>query len=283
MKLLDGDNVLYHYFNQYLVTEDSQESQNIMKKLLRSLAIWLPINLYQKLPVILPFVVRDSRCRIAVNKVTEEWGTSNKDGYFRDDNSLIKQIPRSLKIVGTNTTYDGGKLGKNFVASHIWRNPGSTMLASADPQLNSFIPNLVWLPRQISKLTDRENSFPQKYLQRLSYSIYHGVKLESEKREFVDGIWNKISVDSSISVDGDDVRRLNFFHITNDDIEKKIRRLLNNINLIKSPQKHKKLYCSRYLPSLEKIKRSKKLELEEVLEKYATIIRQSRAENTDQT
>lgn len=147
MKLLDGDNVLYHYFNQYLVTEDSQESQNIMKKLLRSLAIWLPINLYQKLPVILPFVVRDSRCRIAVNKVTEEWGTSNKDGYFRDDNSLIKQIPRSLKIVGTNTTYDGGKLGKNFVASHIWRNPGSTMLASANPRTKFLHPKLGMAPK----------------------------------------------------------------------------------------------------------------------------------------
>jgi hypothetical protein len=223
MKLLDGDNVLYHYFKQDLVTEESPESKVIMKKLLRNLAIWLPINLYQRLPVLLPFVVRDSRCRKAVNKIAEEWGTSSADGYFRDDNTLIKSLPRSLKISGSNRTYDGCKLGKSFVASHIWRIvPDSSKLASGDPLLNSFIPNLVWLPRQISKFTDREGSFAQKYLQSLSYSIYHNVKMDSEKKKFVDNIWRRISVDTSVKTDNDDVQKLNFFHITNDDIEKRV-------------------------------------------------------------
>jgi len=274
MKLLDGDNVLYHYFKQDLVTEESPESKVIMKKLLRNLAIWLPINLYQKLPVLLPFVVRDSRCRKAVNKVAEEWSTCNANGYFRDDNTLIKSLPRSFKITGSNRTYAGCKLGKSFVTSHIWRIvPDSSKLASEDPQLNSFIPNLVWLPRQISKFTDRKGSFAQKYLQSLSYSIYHNVNMDTEKKNFVDGIWSRISVDSDIIIDGTDVEKLNFFHMTNDDIEKKVRRTLGDINLIKHPQRQKKLYCSRYLPSLEKMKPSKKLELVRVLDKYATIIK----------
>lgn len=210
MKLLDGDNVLYHYFKQDLITEESPESQALVRKLLRNLSIWLPIKIYQKLPVLLPFVVRDSRCRKAVNKIAEEWGTCNTDGYFRDDNTLIKSIPRSFKITGKNRTYNGCKLGKSFVASHIWRIvPDSSKLASEDPHLNSFILNLVWLPRQISKFTDREGSFAQKYLQTLSYSVYHDVKIDSKKRKFVDNIWNRISTDSDISIDSDDIENLN--------------------------------------------------------------------------
>jgi hypothetical protein len=181
MKLLDGDNVLYHYFKQVLNAEDA-ESRTLLRKLLNNLSIWLPVELYQKLPVLLPFVVRDPWCREAVNKTAEEWGTCNADGYFRDDNSLIKPIPRPFKIRGKSPTYNNCKLGRGFVASHLWRVVlDSSKRASEDPYLNSFIPNLTWLPRQISKFTDREGSFAQKYLQALSYAIYHDVKQIQKK------------------------------------------------------------------------------------------------------
>ena len=273
MKLLDGDNVLYHYFKQDLLGEDSLESRALMRKLLTNLSIWLPLKFYQRLPVLLPFVVRDARCRKAVNKIAEEWGTSNVDGYFRDDNTLIKSIPRSFKIASKNGTYSGGKLGRGFVTCHIWRViPDSSKLASEDPHLNSFIPNLVWLPRQISKFTDREGSFAQRYLQTLSRAIYHNVKMDSDRKQFVDNIWGRIPADPDITITKKDMGNLSFFHLTDEDVEKRVRRVLDDIALLKSPVKQKKLYCSRYLPSLETIEPSRKLRLLEILDNYAMII-----------
>ena len=49
--------------------------------------------------------------------------------------------------------------------------------------LNSFVPNLVWLPVQISKLTDREGSYAQRFLQAISCQIYKNISLPKELTE----------------------------------------------------------------------------------------------------
>ena len=41
-----------------------------------------------------------------------------------------------------------------------------------DPLAYSFVPNLVWLPSEVAKLTDRQDSFVQRYVQAISTRLY---------------------------------------------------------------------------------------------------------------
>jgi len=43
-------------------------------------------------------------------------------------------------------------MGNEFVASHVWRVVDHAEVKSRLPLLNSFVPNLVWLLVQVSKL-----------------------------------------------------------------------------------------------------------------------------------
>ena len=248
---INGNSALYYYFKD--VDEKNRSADKaLLKHLVRSLAIWLPIELYRRLPVLLPFVVRDPTCRKPNNREKiEEWGSSDKKGYFRDDNTLVKAIPRKFTISGKNTAYDRQMMGAGFVASHIWSKlDSSSGLATRDPLTNTFVPNLVWLPSQISKLSDRKGSFIQNYLQALSFSIYHGVKLEENKTEFVEKIWDSLPKPiQKIKVEKNLNEKLNFFNMGEKDIEKKANKLLRHIELIRNEQVKGKVYCHRYLPS----------------------------------
>jgi hypothetical protein len=52
----------------------------------------------------------------------------------------------------------------------VWRELVPSGHASRVRETYSFVPNLVWLASQVSKLSDREGSFVQTYLQALSWS-----------------------------------------------------------------------------------------------------------------
>ncbi len=73
----------------------------------------------------------------------------------------------------------------------MWRELDSAggILASRDPLTNSFIPNLVWLPVQVSKLTDREGSFAQRFLQALAIKIYRSLPLDPPLLPLVERAW----------------------------------------------------------------------------------------------
>jgi len=156
----------------------------LFERLLIDLSIWIPPSFCKKLPIILPYVVRDPSCRVKRETGEDEWGSANEHGFLRDDNTLIKGLVRSFDIRSpTVRSYDGFRLGRGFVASHIWRNvriKGTHMISSRHHKLNSFVPNLAWLPIQISKLTDREGSLPQRLLQAISHKIYREISLPRE-------------------------------------------------------------------------------------------------------
>jgi len=176
-----------------------------------------------------------------------------KKGYLRDDNSLIKDIFNTCPIKSPEIKqYNKHFLGKGFVASHIWREVNnSDKLASTLPFTNSFIPNLVWLPKQISKLTDREGSYAQKLLQSISYKIYR----EINEDDYTNEIWEYLpnpKIESRF-----DIEKLNFFDISDVWIEKRLKKLNNEFDSIlnvidKKESVLKKVKCSVYLPTLEK-------------------------------
>ena len=229
---VDGNNILYYYFKDELMNKGTEKNRTLLQHLIRSLSIWLPIELYSGLPVLLPFVVRDATCRKSNNKMREEWGSCDQNGNFRDDNTLVKAIPRKFTISSSIKAYNRQKMGKGFVASHIWRKLDlSSELASANPLTNTFVPNLVWLPSQVSKLTDIEDSFAQKYLQALSFSIYRNVELTEDKTEFVEQIWNNFSKPEQCMKIEQDRSKLNFFDIKKEDIKNRVDKLLLLKNL----------------------------------------------------
>ena len=162
---IDGSNVLYHYLQKDLYRKDVWFFQMFVARLVTSLGIWFRPSFYQKFPLLRPYAVRDPNCRKSSNiEKIEQWGCPNEKGYFRDDNSLLKGAPLSLKIISPlKDLYNRRCIQKGFVASHIWREidpmHSNKLLTSRDPWTYSFVPNLVWLPAQVSKLTDREGSF----------------------------------------------------------------------------------------------------------------------------
>ncbi len=199
-KLLNGDNLLYRLFQKLLASDDQMVRSAIAGEMIRSMTIWLPLDFYQNCPVILPWVVRNPKCRphkLQGIQYPDRWGAPDELGYQMDDNSLIKGIPKSLPIDGPkDSPLVGKKMGNDFVASHIWREiDGVDVLASRHPELNSFAPNLVWLPRQIAKLSDREGQMIQDLLKLASWAIYRKVKVNQNYTEVVGAIWKYLEKD----------------------------------------------------------------------------------------
>lgn len=201
-KKLDGNELLYHFFQKCWLEEDPDSAHDFIKKAIDTLGIWMHPKYYQNLPIVVPYAVRDPDCRHSGPNGADEWGTPDKNGYFRDDNSLIKGIVSSMEIKSPIKWLRGLK-GTGFTASHVWREPSdyarTKILASRRPELNSFVPNLVWLPKQIAKLTDREGSFAQHYLQKLSRYIYGDLPVESKKAKFLDPIWKSLPAPKDVN------------------------------------------------------------------------------------
>jgi len=274
---IDGDNILYHYFDKNIFRKENQFAMELLERLLGDLSIWLPHNFYRRLPIMLPYVVRDPSCRKRKKVETEEWGSANNQGFLRDDNSLIKGIVNSFIVQSQKIkSYDGLRKGKGFVASHIWRIVkirNNELISSRHHMLNSFVPNIVWLPRQIAKLTDREGSLPQKMLQAISHEIYDGIDMPKE----ILNLWNYLPQPKEYRSLEINLEELNFFEVKEKWLNRRIKGLMSEMDRIISLEetyapKMKKIKCSRYCPSLVKIPMNKRRLLNEWLVKYKEIL-----------
>lgn len=200
---VDGNHILYHYLQKQLRQSNIWLFQMLVTRLIADLAIWFSPTLYSHLPILLPHVVRDSKCRPRKKGDPDEWGFPDSQGYCRDDNSLVKSLPRALDIRSpSNPLYDRKRLSKGFVASHIWRSSDIGMDDQRCGWTNSFIPNLVWLPSQLAKLTDRAGSFAQCYLQALSYRIYRGHEVSTDLQPFVNSAWEQLPEPTGMPAQG---------------------------------------------------------------------------------
>lgn len=190
---VNGDDLLYRFFAD-LFDEDSALASELPPRMLATMGIWFPRNVYYDWPVLLPWVVRDPHCRGNRKKgIPDSWGSPNPEGFLTDDNSLIKALPKSLSVVTpTPSPLSGRRMGGEFVASHVWRKVRHQELASRLPLLNSFVPNLVWLPSQVSKLTDREGSVVQETLQTMAWQIYRHAPVAPHLKDVVEEAWNLI-------------------------------------------------------------------------------------------
>lgn len=275
---IDGQNIIYHYFQKNVLRKEDEFSKELLGRLLLDLSIWIPTSFYRRLPIILPYVVRDPSCRGRRNGKDDEWGTANSKGFLRDDNSLIKGIFRSHGVHSPKIAYyEGLKLGKGFVASHIWGRveiESVSTISSRSYILNSFVPNLVWLPVQLSKLTDREGSFAQRLLQAASHRIYRDIDTPEEISE----IWNYLNFPEEMRNISIDVSKLNYFVPTDVWMKKRVSNLISEIDNILSINRvgldrlHR-VKARRYVPTLLKIPSDRRRGLAQWLAKYRKLIK----------
>jgi hypothetical protein len=213
-KLVHGDDLLYRFFQDGF-EQRPELFRSLAQRLVRTTSIWLPLDAYERWPILLPWVVRDPTCRGNRRKgVPDEWSAPNVRGYLRDDNSLIKAIPRSLTVAGPRGSHlHGARMGSEFVASHVWRVVRHVDLASRHPLLNSFVPNLVWLPGQVAKLSDREGGIIQETLQAMSRAVFRHANVLPRLRSLVEEAWGTLP-EPEMDLEPFDPADLNWFRTT---------------------------------------------------------------------
>ena len=265
---INGENIIYHILQKRIIQSEDFDSSNppdnikfLIEQLLLGGGIWFRPATYQEIPVLLPYVVRDPKCR-KKNPATgkDSRGIANDQGLMPDDNSSIKGIPNSL-MIESNLPELRGRKGIGFVASHIWRKlQTKNILASHWERTNSFIPNLVWLPKQLSKLTDREGSYAQRFVQHISGLLYRDITLPNP---MLNNIWNELNNPNIEPVSVIDLNDLNYFEHNEKWVTKRkgcLKEELQSILYILDGKKPivTKINTSNYVPSLTTL--SKKMD-----------------------
>ena len=207
---LHGDRVLYPFLQRELVETDLWLAQLVAARLVVALGIWFHPSTYQQLPVLLPHVVRDSSARKSRGE-EEEWGSPNQEGLLRDDNSLIKNAIKSLRIESTRPGFHGASIGNGWVAAHIWQLRRDGLRATTRPETNSFLPNLVWLPTWLASMSDRPGSFVQEFLQAISASLYARLPVQPGRDQWAARAWDQFEVPSIPKSGIPHIEQLNFF------------------------------------------------------------------------
>ena len=142
------------------------------------LGIWIDPEDFKKLPIFEPIAYRDQKHQHPVDR---RGHANTETALLVDDNSYVKNYATG-KTVSSNkiSYYDGKVLKSGFWACHIWDRIGPTnRLSNTDNTLFTFIPNLVWLPKEFSRLSDIPGSPIKDILKQLSMNLYRDLKMES--------------------------------------------------------------------------------------------------------
>jgi hypothetical protein len=191
---------LYRFLAEGLALEDSETTPDapftwLIEELIVRLGVWWSPSGYARLPTMTPWCIRDRSARY--DQGPESWGAPRDDGYFRDDNSIIKKLPLPLSIItAPGHPYNGRVLsrGRGFTACHIWRLLDDGGIAGTDPWLYSFMPNLVWIPKPLAPLTDQAGSpHIQRILKRTSIAIYRDVTPTTATSRYTKHAWSRLS------------------------------------------------------------------------------------------
>lgn len=257
---IDGENIIYHILQKKIietfdVDDPPKEVKFVIEQLLLWGGVWFTPETYEQIPILRPYVIRDSSCK---NKKNYAWAEANNKGLMRDDNTSIKDIVRSLKILSPWKNFKGKKLGKGWVASHVWISMQNRTEHSCEwERANSFIPNLVWLPSQLSKLTDRDGSYAQKFIQHISYELYY-----SKINTMFSEIWAELKNPGIDPVSKFKLNDLNYFEYGTDRIKRKKTELELDIQSIvdildnHSAVVEKDIYNNRYTTTLREVSKA---------------------------
>jgi len=188
-------------FKKYLKTNFNKEVDSLTEdeivELSLKFGIWMSLDSYKNAPWIARYALRTVRDRtderISGDK-RDLWGLPSGEGYFTDDNSLIKDSYKKMSIVGKDNPYGEQIISSGFVCCHVWSN------TTKDPLLFSFIPNLIWLPKSLARFTDvlgNKSIHKVHYvLQNCSIKRFKSIKVTTGVDD-VEKVWSKLISDSS--------------------------------------------------------------------------------------
>ena len=155
------------------------------------------------------------------------------------------------------------KLGRGFTACHVWRQVrNSDALASRDPRTNSFVPNLVWLPTQLAKLSDREDSFVQGFLQSISRKVYRNVEPAEPLKIHAECAWSLLPEDrNELEIGIPDPSQLNYLVPNKKFFKYRMQRTADVVDLISSrlegSSPTRQIAKGRYFEGLSRLGRNK--------------------------
>ena len=242
-------------------------------RLLTRLSIWWPPEGLSRIPIMVPWAIRDRSARYDAGP--ESWGAPRADGYLRDDNSIIKKLPLPLKIAAPRThPYSGRRPWRGFTACHIWRILGDGAIAGADPWLYSFMPNLVWLPSQLAPLSDRHESHVQLMLQRTALSIFGEACVAPSLAPYVSYAWARLPVPSrgwALSTP-----ELAYFDVDEAFVRRRVAYLDRFVRgadeVLENGRLDRKIVCSRYTTGLPLVDRDAVTRLRDELHRYRVAV-----------
>lgn len=207
----------------------------VVQDIIAKVGVWLPLSVYYARPVLLPWAVRDLKSRPTNHpEGLNEWGAPDAGGYFRDDNSLVKGLIRTLSITG-RADYQGARLGTGFVAAHIWRvADAASVLTTRVSDLYTFAPNIVWLPSALAKRSDVEGGVVQHVAQAMAWAIYRQADTAPRNEALAASCWARLQP-SPIKIQPVDTSFLNWF-VANERFfklrEKRIREVADGIDQV---------------------------------------------------
>lgn len=269
---INGNRLFYHFLQKELFERDVWLFQMFTTRLVVALGIWLHPSIYRDLPLLVPYAVRDPHSRGNKKlRLADSWGSPNAQGYFRDDNSLVKRVPSTLRVASSSPLYSGKRIGTGFVAAHVWQRFADGARAARHPLTYSFVPNLVWLPSEVAALTDRHESFVQTYMQAIAVKIYRSEDVQDPFRPIVDEAWNLLPMPTGVPEQGlPSLDELNFFQPTETWLRmrlKKIRVVSDALSaVLDGTPLAGKVISDRYSTGLNKMGRREAKELKHHLE-----------------
>ena len=255
--IVDGQNIVYHIIQKKIIqTFDVDDPPSEVKFMIEQLllwgGVWFTPKTYEQIPILRPYVIRNSSCRNKDPK-KDTWAQSNSKGLMQDDNTSIKDIPKSLPIISGWKEVKGKKIGLHWVASHVWMSMQTRDEHACEwERTNSFIPNLVWLPTQLSKLTDRDGSYAQLFLKHLSYLLYRKIGITNP---MISEIWSELRDPGITPVSKFSLDDLNYFDSDSKWINEKktilYRELQSILDILNNPSATvKPIYNDRYTSTL---------------------------------
>jgi len=224
-----------HFLNSikrlgFTCLEEISESQLV--EIALRFAIWPSVATYSATPWFAPFAIRRSRVRVEPNAPGPKrdlWGLPTEDGYFSDDNSLIKSLVLKRPLSPDTNPYGNLPITRGVVCCHIWA--GTT----SKPLLFSFLPNLVWLPKSLATYSDAHSSAEP-------HLIHHALKQVSIERYRrvqskcrVEQAWQLLDTPSPVKLNRSIDTEINDGGRIEDLVNKRINRMIHFLEATLSP------------------------------------------------
>lgn len=199
-----------------------QQRQAARQLLLRA-GVWLPVETYQVWPVLLPWIVRDNSVAASKTKATMTGKSliktaSPTTGLLRSDNSPVGTLKNDLPVMwsgGLEETFKSKALKSGtheWMQSHCWPYLSDTGQSTAThPLTNSFVPNLVWLPHAMGRLTDDERLVFADELRAISWARYRHVDVDPALRDVVEEAWSLLDPPTADDLQRAELTRANEF------------------------------------------------------------------------